>query len=273
MPPKDLLAIVPDASAENVFAAAQALSDRWRAHAAILQLTEFPTLAGGEAAFTAELWADVVAKMRQTAAAEHEKILRRLDLFERTGEARSAEIPAGAAERVAAFHALHADLTIVARPVREIDIAALEGALFKSGRPILVIPPDWRGGPIGKRILVAWTPKREAARALADAQIFLSEAEHVSVVTVDAAPVIDDAALPGVAIATHLARHELDVELRQIDGAGRPAEVAILAEARAMDADLIVMGGYGHSRLREFILGGATRGMLETSPIPVLMSH
>jgi nucleotide-binding universal stress UspA family protein len=135
------------------------------------------------------------------------------------------------------------------------------------------MPKAWREGPLGKRILVAWNGKREAARALADAAPFLEGAEAVHIVTIDAHPAFEGAAEPGVEIAEYLARHDLKVELRQVDGMGRPAEAALIDEARTLGADLVIMGGFGHSRLRQFVFGGVTRALSRSAPLPLFMSH
>jgi nucleotide-binding universal stress UspA family protein len=149
---------------------------------------------------------------------------------------------------------------------------AFEGALFKSGRPVLLVPTEEQPRSIGRRIVVAWKAKREAARALADAEPFLREADQITVVTVDATP--DGYGQgPGRDISAYLAHKGFNVELRNVDGLGQPAELALIKEARALEADLIVMGGYGHSRLREFIFGGVTRALSRNATIPVLMSH
>jgi nucleotide-binding universal stress UspA family protein len=156
----------------------------------------------------------------------------------------------------------------------EYRTAVFEGALFGSGRPVLMTPPDWNGETIGKRILVAWNGKRESARALADAMPFLESADHVILATIDAKPDVSGVGpAPGADIAAHLARHGVKVELRNLDGLGGDAADMLIAEARASDADLIVMGGYGRPRLSEYVFGGVTRTMAAKSPVPVLMSH
>jgi nucleotide-binding universal stress UspA family protein len=272
MHPKSILVIVNSADQEAPLAAAEQLGKRWGAHVSVLLLSEIPVLVGSHATFGADMWSQVVAEAREAADKQHQRIIQRLSAFERPAEARAMEVTTAGAGRVAAFHALHADLTIFERSEDELLAAAIEGALFRSGRPVLLMPPEWRGGALGKRIMAAWVAKPEASRAIADSAFFLSNAEHVSVVTVDAPPDPEGAA-PGVNIATYLARHGLDVELRQTDGLGRAIEDALIDEARAIDADLIVMGGYGHSRVREFVFGGATRGMIRKSPFPLFMSH
>jgi len=121
--------------------------------------------------------------------------------------------------------------------------------------------------------MVAWTAKRESARALADATPFMEGAEQIGLVAVDASPAYQGDTFAGYDISTHLARHGLEISLRQPDSFGRTAAKALLDEARDCGADLIVMGGYGHSRLREFILGGVTRELTAHSSIPILISH
>jgi nucleotide-binding universal stress UspA family protein len=178
----------------------------------------------------------------------------------------------GSVEALVAKHAMHADITVLASSTDASLEAAFEGALFKSGRPLLLVPMDERPATIGKRIAVAWKAKREAARALADAEPFLREADQITVVTVDAQ--FDGYGEgPGRDICTYLAHKGFSVELRNVDGMGRPAELALMDEARALEADLMVMGGYGHSRLREFVFGGVTRALSRSATMPVLMSH
>lgn len=112
----------------------------------------------------------------------------------------------------------------------------------------------------------------QGGAVLADAEPFLQAADQITVVTVDAQ--FDGYGEgPGRDICTYLAHKGFSVELRNVDGMGRQAEVALMNEARALDADLIVMGGYGHSRLREFVFGGVTRAMSRSATTPVLMSH
>ncbi|MDF2117945.1 universal stress protein [Roseiarcaceae bacterium H3SJ34-1] len=147
-----------------------------------------------------------------------------------------------------------------------------EYVLFASGRPVIVVPPG-QGGPFAcERILVAWDYGRPAARAAADALPLLKIAKQVFVVTVS-----DDKAIKsarsGTELARHFARHGVEVIVENIPQAERSIDETLLAYASARHADLIVMGGYGHSRLREFVLGGATRGMLENTDRSVLFSH
>jgi nucleotide-binding universal stress UspA family protein len=148
----------------------------------------------------------------------------------------------------------------------------IEAALFESGRPVLVVPYIQKEGPKLDRVLVCWDASRSAARAVGDAMPFLMRSKAIDVVVVATErPKSDE--LPGADIALHLARHDLKVDLKRIVTGGTDVPSTILSYAADAGADFIVMGGYGHSRLREFILGGATRGILSSMTIPTLMSH
>ena len=120
--------------------------------------------------------------------------------------------------------------------------------------------------------MVCWDASRNAARAVADAMPILAKAGAIDVVIVASErPKSDEVA--GADIGHHLARHGLKVEVKRIVATDTDVANTILSHAADTSADFIVMGGYGHSRLREFILGGATRGILSSMTVPVLMSH
>ena len=167
------------------------------------------------------------------------------------------------------------DLSIVGQAEPEqpaLDGLIVEAALFDSGRPMLVVPYIQRNGLKLDRILLCWDGSRSAARAAADALPFLRRAKLVEVVTVASEPAKSDE-MPGADIAHHLARHGVKVELKRIVTAETDVASTILSHAADSSADFLVMGGYGHSRLREFILGGVTREILASMTVPVLMSH
>lgn len=167
------------------------------------------------------------------------------------------------------------DLVIVGQAQRADslpDDVVDEGVLFESGRPVVFVPYIQKGGIKLNRIMICWDGSRAAARAVADAMPFLQKAKQVEVVIVsDKANKKDE--LPGADLAQHLARHGLKVDVKRITSPDIDVPSTILSYAADSSADLIVMGGYGHSRLREFVLGGATRGLLEAMTVPVLMSH
>ncbi len=168
------------------------------------------------------------------------------------------------------------DLAIVPQPDRQnpaYDDVMLEGVLFGSGRPMLVVPYIERGDVKLDRIVICWDGSRTAARAIGDAMPILKKAKSIDVLMVINDRIKSDE-VPGADIGQHLARHGLPVELHRISTAkGMDVYSTILSYIGDRGADLIVMGGYGQSRLREFILGGVTRGIIDSMTAPVLMAH
>jgi nucleotide-binding universal stress UspA family protein len=166
------------------------------------------------------------------------------------------------------------DLSVVAQAHPDASVPEeliVEAALFGSGRPVLVVPYIQKTGLRLDRVMVCWDGGRSAARAIADAMPILKKAGAIEVVTIAERERRNE--IIGTDIAQHLARHGLKVELKPIVSRDTDVTGTILSYAADSSADLIVMGGYGHSRLREFVLGGATRGMLETMTVPTLMAH
>ena len=167
------------------------------------------------------------------------------------------------------------DLTIVPVPEGEFfDQWYAESIIFGSGRPTLVIPHTRkRAGAFELgTVVVAWDFSRPAVRAVADALPILKRAKRVCVVTVTNEKVIDSKR-SGAELAKHLARHGVDVVLDTVDAAGRGIGEVLNSYVASRNADILVMGAYGHSRIREFILGGATKSMLMRPPLPVFLSH
>jgi nucleotide-binding universal stress UspA family protein len=148
----------------------------------------------------------------------------------------------------------------------------IEGALFESGRPVVVVPHVQRQGLKLERVLVCWDGSRPATRAIADALPFLQRAKTVEIVAVSGERG-KGRELAGTNMARHLGRHGLNVELKRVSSGDGDVAAAIQSHATQVGTDFMVLGGYGHSRLREFILGGVTRTILTSTTIPVLMSH
>lgn len=147
----------------------------------------------------------------------------------------------------------------------------IEGALFESGRPVIVVPYIQKQGLTLERVMACWDGGRTAARAIADAMPLLERAKAVDLVIVTEHGKHDE--ITGANMSEHLARHGVRVEIKRIAKGDIAVQAAILDYAADSGADFMVMGGYGHSRLREFILGGVTRGILGSMTVPVLMSH
>jgi nucleotide-binding universal stress UspA family protein len=174
-------------------------------------------------------------------------------------------------------HAYYADLVVIARPESASQTAGppglAESLVLSSGRPIIMLPPR---GTVCKvrRILVAWNATRESIRAVADALPLLAKAEAVEVLVVDHQRHPEGHGQePGADIARHLARHGAKVEVRRLSSGGKDVGQLLLSQATAFDADLLVMGAYGHSQLREWMFGGVTRTVLYEAGLPVLMSR
>ena len=166
------------------------------------------------------------------------------------------------------------DITFAVQPEGADQSASgliLEGLLFHSGRPLLILPYIHRGPAKLGRVVVAWDGGATAARALSAAMPILKRAGRVEIVTmVNGRKSTSD--LPGFDIARNLARHGVAAELKTLPR-GEDVGALILSYAADENADMLVMGGYGHSRLREFVLGGATRTILSSMTLPVLMAH
>ncbi|MBX3510159.1 MAG: universal stress protein [Hyphomonadaceae bacterium] len=225
----------------------------------------------------AEFWPEIVSQARQDFAKEKAALEKRCANAKNI-TSRTLETPANVAGADTAVAARHADLTIMVRPdgapIADERRAVFEEVLFGSGRPVLLVPPGWRPGVIGRNIVIGWNAKREAARALADAMPFVEAADQVAVVTVDAQPSPGGhGAHPGADITAHLARKGVSATLRNVDGLGREEGEALLADAVAHQADLLVIGGYGKTRMREFVFGGVTRTLSRISSLPLLLSH
>jgi nucleotide-binding universal stress UspA family protein len=216
---------------------------------------------------------------QQLADAQREREARSAAFLERAqGGAVTAETVAIAsivddAARQFAILARHFDLTVLAQPDPDtvLDDAMLEAALFGSGRPVMMVPSVHRAPARLDRIMVAWDRSEVAARAIAGALPILKRAKLVQVVTVDRKPpeTVDH---PGFNIARHLARHKIPTELKVVTTTIDIANT-LLSLVADEGTDMLVMGAYGHSRLRERILGGATRGVLQSMTVPVLMAH
>jgi len=278
---KDVLVIVSEAEAdEPAIALGEVLAAQsGDCHLAAAFLTPLPDEPlAYEPTVVAGVWAELLGRARQEAEVERKKVEARMGRSSKPAELRAAEALSRDLGRVAAVHARYADVAVMTRPSEgagvELREEIIEGVLFHSGRPALIAPPGWKGTSVGKRVVVAWDASREATRALSEADDLLEFADAVTVVTVDAKPkMFGHGDQPGANIAGHLSRRGLPAKVQNVDSMGRSASQAILDEATALNADLIVMGGYAHSRLRELVFGGATRELLRTTTVPLLMAH
>jgi nucleotide-binding universal stress UspA family protein len=261
---------------------AAALAARHGAHLAGLYIIELPSLGiftGETSIFDVRMADEILRQGRERAKAMSDAVTERFETalhkYSINGEWRC--IDALAADTVAA-HARYADLAIVGQ--NDPDLVTFgedripEAAILESGRPILVIPHFGEVAPIGNTVLIGWKSGREAARAVNDALPFLSDAQSVTVLAIDPQKGISkERTVPAADISLHLARHGITATGAHTVSEGIAEGDILLNYASDLGADLIVAGGYGHSRAREFVLGGTTRSLLATMTVPVLFSH
>lgn len=211
------------------------------------------------------------ARAEADARAEFERVA------SRRGAGRSEWRPArGDALDAICLHARYADVVIAGQPEGDGDRQSLHRGfagdlLLAAGRPVLFVPYAGRFRRVAERVMVAWNASREASRAVADALPALRLAKHVDVVVFG--NLAGHGEVPGADLALYLARHGIKANASAHPGGGLDVGAQILSRAADTGADLIVMGGYGHSRLREYVMGGATRTLVDSMTVPVLMAH
>lgn len=200
------------------------------------------------------------------------------------------ETEIGAPAAAVVRRARTADLVVLGQPDPDDPLAStarstIEDALLLGGRPVLVVPYAGRFPAVGKNVLIGWSETRETARAAHDALTLIEPGAQATLLTVHRGPLTPAGTeLPAAEAARHFARHGIDAKPAETvaEGLSAPTYVvrpdvteadALLNYASDTGADLLVIGGYGHSRARELVLGGVTRSLLHTMTLPVLMSH
>jgi nucleotide-binding universal stress UspA family protein len=253
------------------------LASEHGAHLTGVYVTGAPAIPGSVEAFIGN---DIIATRKQLArqgAVDQQKLFEgRLQTTDVSGEWRCAE---GDPLEILSLHGRYADLVIVGQydshhPAPETPPDLGEMLVFALGRPVLVVP--YGGGPatVQERILVAWDAGREATRAVNDALPLLRRAKHVVVMAIN--PEGNGKGHGEIAsadICLHLARHGVKAEADRTQARDIGVGDMLLSRAADKGADLIVMGAYGHARVRELILGGVTQTMFDHMTVPVLMSH
>jgi nucleotide-binding universal stress UspA family protein len=276
---KDLMLYLDGTADDEVrLAHAESIAARSGAHLTGLFVNPLPEYAVALTAEPGYAAATMAVRLEEQARSNGEVVLARLKVrFGRIGvlnEVRDITETRSAISRIATSTARGAELFVASAPYR-VDSSFLADhvfitILFGAGHGVYVVPPDNRVREDVRNVVIAWKDTRESARAISEAMPFLTSAANARIVTVDAERCPGDAAID---IAAHLDRQGVKVEITPIESAERTVAEILLDEAHKMSADLIVMGAYGHSRVREWILGGATREMLETSDVPMLMAH
>jgi len=229
---------------------------------------------GGAAA--AEVLAELDEEARRSGDRTQQRLAERFMRLSVPNEIRRLDGTPGQLMKQAVSEARRSDLFVAQRPYDGNGSSAwddlFESVLFGSGRGVYIVPPGRKPAEAIRRVLVAWRETRETARAIAEATPLIAKAARTCVLVVDpedagGKPTLD------LDIARHLERYGTEVEVNLVPSNGRAVGEVILDQARRMSADLIVMGGYGHSRAREWILGGTSRDMLERTEMPLLMAH
>lgn len=256
------------------------LARRHDAHLAALHVLDIglPLVAMADAGGGASLGA-LMDQMRDAALADAAGVeagfRERMRREAMTGEWRQAE---GMLAETITLHARYADLVVIGQDDPEASLPGTVGlagdVLFGAGRPVLVVPYAGRFATVGRRVLVGWNASREAARAVNDALPLIAGAETATVLAANPAKGLGGhGEEPGADIALHLARHGVKATVEHRLAPDVPDADLLLNHASDMSADLLVVGAYGHSRLREFVLGGVTRTLMKQMTVPVLMSH
>lgn len=264
--------------AERLIGAALAVAGGDRVHLVGLHLSPglaaIPPLAVPYAGDVVNI---AIAEERDTAA-------RVKEIFERVtagqpvvAEWRQVDVPAGDLADIVVHHGRTADLIVASQSDPDWDFAPVldfpERLALSAGRPVLVIPNTGPVAAIGRSVLVAWNGSREAARAVFDALPLLQKAERVRVLGLSEAARGRPAPEPDIGLAATLARHGVKAEAAQsVAGGGDVGEV-LLSRLAECDADLLVMGAWGHSRLHELVFGGVTRHIARHMTVPTLLSH
>ncbi len=173
--------------------------------------------------------------------------------------------------------ARYADATLIPPQAEDVDVAidwVTNGALFESGRPVILLPEGAFRFPQVDCAMIAWDASVEASKAVRDAIELMKGTKTVHAVLVDPVPSFDGhGAEPGADLAAYLARHGISVTVHRLPSEGRDVASVLMRQATDFDVDLVVMGGFGHSRLRQRIFGGTTLSTVKAHTVPVLMSH
>lgn len=273
---KDILVYV-DASkaASTCLNVAAMLASAHKAHLTALHVVAPPfvpmDITGGVPAQLLE-WQEQVARQRADGAEKEVRAAERRSGLKIEWRKVHGDVPT-----TALLHARYADLVVASQGSDDGEAPAdvedvVETIVMGAGRPILAVPRRGKFLTVGERVLIAWSRTLEATRALHDALPILVRAKSVTVMEVN--PKHGETPhIAGIDIAAHLARHGVKVEVSSMAAGDIEVAEAILSRVTDLGADLVVMGAYGHSRLREFAFGGVTLHMLRHMTVPVLMSH
>ena len=273
---KDVMVHLDGTAADEVrLAAGNDIADVFHSHIVGLFLNVLPVLIVPEDGIGSMQSAELLNQARTAGDKVEEKLSQRLTRLQKPVELRRFDILNDTAGDVAAREARTADAFVALRPNGASRGAEelVEGVLFGSGRHVWLLPTRKSAKATFDRMLVAWNGSRESARALAEALPYLHKAKEAVVVVIDETSATEGQAIVGKDAIKHLRHHGITAVLHRAIVRDNDIAATLIAEARRLKSDLIVMGGYGHSRLREWLLGGATYKLLHKSPVPLLIAH
>jgi nucleotide-binding universal stress UspA family protein len=273
---KDVMVHLDGTAADEVrLAAGNDIADVFHSHIVGLFLNVLPVLIVPEDGIGSMQSAELLNQARTAGDKVEEKLSQRLTRLQKPVELRRFDILNDTAGDVAAREARTADAFVALRPNGASRGAEelVEGVLFGSGRHVWLLPTRKSAKAAFDRILVAWNGSRESARALAEALPYLHKAKEAVVVVIDETSATEGQAIVGKDAINHLRHHGITAVLHRAIVRDNDIAATLIAEARRLKSDLIVMGGYGHSRLREWLLGGTTYKLLHKSPVPLLIAH
>ena len=274
---KEILVVFDNAAAAaRRVAPAAALAAQFGARLTGFFATGYPiSSAYGDLSGWAELVEAYMQAQRGEASAAEAAFRHALGAHQLTGDwqYREAEATASIVAEAALF-----DLVVIGQPNPDMALGNFglhpEEVVLGVGRPVLVVPYAGDFPALGKQVLVGWNRRREAVRALYDAMPVLERADAVSVIEVDPAEtILNEPIVSAEAVAQALTRRGIKAKAESEASGGLPVDDVLLSRAADRGADLLVMGAYGHSRLREYVLGGVSRGVFRQMTIPVLMAH
>jgi nucleotide-binding universal stress UspA family protein len=273
---KDIMArLEGNANDEPRLAAVEHLSEFYDSRAIGLFFNVLPPLIPApESGVSAAEAVELLRRARELADETEASLIARVKLLRRPIEIRRFDVAEDVVADIATRQARTADTFVALRPDAGHEPEDLiESVLFGSGRHLFLVPNRRPGNIHLRHVMVAWNASREATRALTEAMPYLHKAEAVTVVVVDDEPVAEEQAVDGEGVIEHLKHHGIEAQFRKVRAKNADTGAALIAECRRQKADLMVMGGFGHSRLREWLLGGATYELLHKAPVPLLIAH
>ena len=270
---KDVMVCLEGTAADDVrLAAVEIIAGLFNSHVIGLFLNTVPATVAVDPNGTG---ATLLDKAREFGDGVERELAERLTWLNRPTEIHRIDVLAEDIAKTASREARGADAFVALRPngAPQEPEGLVEGVLFGSGRHLFLVPGGQVPNTPFDRTLIAWNGSRESARALAEAMPYLYEAKATTVVVVDEKHPAELQALIGLDAVNHLQHHGIDATLHRVRNRTHDVAAALIEETERLEVDLMVMGGYGHSRLREMLLGGVTYDLLHQAPVPLVIAH